>query len=36
MRAVEVAEVDVNELTAADRRALIAFEQIMWAEYAPD
>ena len=35
MPAVEVAEVDVDALTAADRRGLIAFEQTMWAEHAP-
>ena len=31
-----VVEVDVDQLTGVDRRALIAFEQTMWAEYAPD
>jgi mycothiol synthase len=36
MRAVEVVEIDVDQLTTADRSALVAFEQIMWAEYAPD
>jgi len=35
MTAVEVVEVDVERLSAIDRRALIAFEQAMWAEYAP-
>jgi len=33
--AVEVVEVDVDRLTDGDRRALVAFEQTMWAEYAP-
>ena len=33
---VEVEEVDVDQLTEADRCALVAFEQTMWAEYAPD
>jgi RimJ/RimL family protein N-acetyltransferase len=33
---VEVVEVDVDHLTDADRRALVAFEQTMWAEHAPD
>jgi mycothiol synthase len=36
MHAIEVVEVDVEELTDADRRALVAFEQTMWAEHAPD
>ena len=36
MPVCEVVEVDVDRLTDADRRALIAFEQIMWAEHAPD
>ncbi|MDQ1480400.1 MAG: hypothetical protein QOI44_1261, partial [Actinomycetota bacterium] len=36
MHAVEVVEVDVDHLTDADRRALVAFEQTMWAEHAPD
>jgi mycothiol synthase len=33
---VEVVEIDVDRLTDADRHGLIAFEQTMWAEYAPD
>lgn len=36
MRPVEVVEVDIDQLTDADRRGLIAFEQTMWAEHAPD
>jgi mycothiol synthase len=36
MHTVVVAEVDVDRLTDADRRALVAFEQTMWAEHAPD
>jgi hypothetical protein len=36
MHVVEVVEVDVEHLTDVDRRALVAFEQTMWAEYAPD
>src|SRR5580765_6217077 len=36
MHAVEVVEVDVDQLTDGDRRALVAFEQTMWAEHAPD
>ena len=35
IRAVEVVEVDVDQLTDVDRRALIAFEQVMWVEHAP-
>jgi mycothiol synthase len=35
VHAIEVVEVDVEQLTDADRRALIAFEQTMWAEHAP-
>jgi mycothiol synthase len=34
--AVDVVELDVDELSDVDRRALIAFEQVTWAEYAPD
>lgn len=36
MHAAAVVEVDVDQLTGADRRALVAFEQTMWAEHAPD
>jgi GNAT superfamily N-acetyltransferase len=36
MHVVVVVEVDVDQLTDVDRRALVAFEQTMWAEYAPD
>jgi mycothiol synthase len=36
MHAVEVAQLDVDQLTDADRRALIAFEQTAWAEREPD
>jgi RimJ/RimL family protein N-acetyltransferase len=33
---VRAVEVDVDQLSDADRRALVAFEQTMWAEHAPD
>ncbi len=36
MHAVEVEEVDIDQHTDPDRHALIAFEQTMWAEHAPD
>jgi GNAT superfamily N-acetyltransferase len=36
MHAVEVVEVDVDQLTDIDRRALIEFEQLMWAECEPE
>ncbi len=36
MPAVEVEELDVDQLREADRRALVAFEQAMWAESEPD
>lgn len=36
MHAIEVVEVDVDQLTDVDRRALVAFEQTMWAEHAPE
>jgi mycothiol synthase len=36
VRAAEVVEVDVDQLTDGDRRALVAFEQTMWAEHAPE
>ena len=36
MHAVEIVEIDVDQLTDADRLALVAFEQTMWAEHAPE
>jgi RimJ/RimL family protein N-acetyltransferase len=36
VHAIEVVEVDVEQLTDVDQRALVAFEQTMWAEHAPD
>jgi mycothiol synthase len=36
MYAFEVVEVDVDQLSDSDRRALVAFEQAMWAESEPD
>jgi RimJ/RimL family protein N-acetyltransferase len=36
VHAAEVLEIDVDELADADRRALVAFEQTMWAEHAPE
>jgi GNAT superfamily N-acetyltransferase len=36
MHAVEIVEVDVDQLTDVDRRGLVAFEQTMWAEHAPE
>ncbi len=35
MHAAGVVEVDVDRLTDTDRRALVAFEQILWTEHAP-
>jgi mycothiol synthase len=32
---MEVVEVDVDQLTDVDRRALVSFEQTMWSEHAP-
>ena len=33
---MDVVEVDIDQLSDADRGALIAFEQTMWAEHAMD